>query len=663
MVNQSDIITPGWNWAAMRPALFAFLFASVAGLGGCDSFMGEMKGAVAPNRRPVVEFTNVPADSDMFSYAPVIHWKGRDPDGFVENYLYADITDPTAILDPDYYYDLIPKEAWVETKATSDTVYLLTEKGEITEHVFYVICIDDRGDTSSRDSLRYRTFFRSNEPPRVPLVKWWAHPDENYGNDIIIGDTLYCLDAITNIWSGLGFSWKSSDPDDRALYTIPLEYSYYLEKVPHDTIWEWVSDGWTSDQELMFYGLETGHYTFSVWARDDGLSTSERPATAILNVYKPTFENSLLLLDVTKVDENPRPRPGKIVPGTQVGELYSRLAGVLPDVEYFHYPNESEIQPWKSYLGRFKLVILISENPDGYGLDVEMPLVHYLGVGGRLWVSGYYLRRTRLISEGRRPDGLASVLYLARSEFVGPLGSYPPNKPDFIAALPHDIYEMPTLLIDTSVIADVYEGFYPTSRMPEPFLPGVDLIATGDPDVEVVYNYVSKTIMLDGNITNDWADVVEDDGEVGDIYYPPTPVDCIIKMPENKILAISRIENTTRGVVCDVLSWTNNAWRSGTSVYAIARVSYPYGEPWSLDDSIQVDYVYDPVSETHLRPCAIRYEHLEEKVPGEERYELSYRVAVFTFPLYFLDNSASSGNNVDLMFRNMLDWFFWPQAH
>ncbi|MCK4715198.1 MAG: hypothetical protein KAT54_00170, partial [Candidatus Marinimicrobia bacterium] len=244
---------------------------------GCDSFPGNIQGDVNPNQPPIVEFTNVPAEGDTFSYAPVIYWKGRDSDGFVERYLYADIIDSSALIDPEYYIDFIPVEAWVTTEATSDTVYLVTETGEITEHVFYLKCADDKDVESD---VIYRVFYRSNNPPNVPLIKWLDNPVRDFGHDIKMVDTLYCLDNITETWHGLGFNWKSSDPDDRDLYTIPLQYRYYMEKVPHDTVWEWTARDWSNIQELQFSGLETGHYIFTVWVRDDGFEKSIRPASA-----------------------------------------------------------------------------------------------------------------------------------------------------------------------------------------------------------------------------------------------------------------------------------------------------------------------------------------------------------------------------------------------
>ena len=92
----------------IRKLLFTILLGILIIVNGCNTFLGDMEGAVTPNQPPTVEFTNVPAVGDTFSYAPVIYWKGSDPDGFVELYAYADITDSAAILNPEYYLEVIP---------------------------------------------------------------------------------------------------------------------------------------------------------------------------------------------------------------------------------------------------------------------------------------------------------------------------------------------------------------------------------------------------------------------------------------------------------------------------------------------------------------------------------------------------------------------------
>lgn len=627
-----------------RFALVIFIGIALFSLNGCGTFTGDIDGEIDINLSPEVEFANIPADGDTFSFAPVVYWKGRDADGFVEKFMYADIVDPTAIANPLYFIDFIPEDAWVETEATSDTVFLLTESGEITKHIFYLKCIDDLGEESE---VIYRTFNRSNHAPNVPEIKWWASADEEFANEIFLEDTLYTLDKITESWTGLGFAWKSSDPDDRDLFTIPLEYKYYLEKVPHDTIWEWVSLDWSRKQELQFYGLETGHYTFSVWVRDDGFEQSVRPATATFDVYEPTFGEDILLLNTTLEDSNGREGFGDVVPGTQIGEFYQELLAKYPSSTYINFPADGVDARYKSFLGRFKLIIWCDENRSYLNYLLEDALTDYIDIGGRLWMTGTYLQNKALV--------IRDVLNQLNTSFSQPQAQYRSGPAVDFMGSNTAVDDLPDLSVDSTRTVDAYQRFYGSNWMPYPFLPGVDILA-GQTGAETVYYYRSFTDTLSGDVINDTA-VVRLYADT--IYFPPTPQACIVRLPRNRIFSVSRVHNASRGVAGEVVNVTNNAMRLGNDVYAIAKISYPWGEPWSVEDTIVVDYKYQPYSEFHLRPVGVRFERLSSQLEGSGR-RVRYRIALFTFPLYFMDNS--NGEVTD-MFDSMLRWFFQPEAH
>ncbi|MBD3166297.1 hypothetical protein GF324_06850, partial [bacterium] len=237
--------------ALLSAALFVLTLAFIV---SC----GKMEGDIDQNQAPEVSFTTVPVNQDTFSFAPVIYWKGNDPDGFVEHYSYADITDSAAIENPVDYINRIPEEAWTDTIATQARIYLLTEAGETKEHVFYVRCVDNEGAFSE---VKYRTFFRENNAPNIPRVGRPSWNDELFDTTVYVQDTLFTKNEPDNIWTGIDFTWRGSDPDDKALYQIPLEYQTVLVKSPGDTVF--VSQ-WDDDQNITLSGLSTGFYTLYV---------------------------------------------------------------------------------------------------------------------------------------------------------------------------------------------------------------------------------------------------------------------------------------------------------------------------------------------------------------------------------------------------------------
>lgn len=634
---------------------------------GCDTYPGQVIGEPTENVRPVVEFANVPADSDTFAYAPVIYWKGRDKDGFVEHYLYADIIDSAAFADPAYYIDFIPDEAWVKTTAMSDTVYLLTEVGQVTQHVFYVKCIDDKGIESE---VIYRTFYRTNQPPNIPQVKYWLDADTKFGQNIpvagdsstFLADTLYSLPSITTTWSGLGFTWKSNDPDDRDFYTVPLQYRYYLEKVPHDTVWQYVSPNWTSSQTVQFAGLETGHYIFTVWARDDGNATSRKAARAEFNVYQPTFEQSILLLNTTE-ENGGRNLRWNLDPGAVIGQKFKNWTlPDYPDAEYLLYkPEEGKSLP-KAFLGRFRLIIWFSENENNTleqvpnsRSRVESSLQQYVRIGGKLWITGLTVQNS-MVGSG--------TLALADSRFPNAASRLSTSSGELRGVIP-GVKTVPPLWIDTTACGElIRQRYFLGGRINYsvyPLLGGVDIIEGGTKS-EAVYYYNSYTDTASGDVWNEGAKVRV---AADTINYPPTPVDCIIGLYQNRVLTISRVINWTRTqatgdtVFGEIQTITNNLkLDDAVKRFAIAKVSYKLGEPWQVTDSLQVDYKYQPFSTSHFKPVATRYEDLIFTSSGG--IMVNYRIAVFTFPLFWLDDSQG---DVKTMYKNMIDWFFWPFAH
>ncbi|MBL7190345.1 hypothetical protein ISS30_01520 [bacterium] len=433
----------------------------------------------------------------VFSYAPQVHWYGTDPDGFVEGYYYADIkiTPDMTNFNPNTY--IVPDDQWVFTHMTSTVISLLSEEGDTTEHVIYIKCIDDQNLESS---VKYRTFFRSNQAPNTPLIKWEEQPDTRYNVvnaidsvltidsmivaydslvidssvtpwdttfygpiyrylvDAVRYDTLFCLENVTPNWLGIKIRWKGDDPDDKELYTIPLEFTYTLEKIdslefegsvfdPNDLVF--TQDGaytlelpvfstrtssdtsWSDTKNITFDSLETGNYRFSVWSRDDGLEPSKCPAVIYFYCIKPTFENAIILYDETKETGGAMQYSN----GAAIDSFYFNMLEKLQDdvndslqfyiwsdefgydfsdstdVLYWHNPNfsSSQLIPY-SLINKYRLIIHYSE--DHKQQQASLAFVNnrdklysrYLDIGGRVWIIGRNLFYGSFRQTSTHPD-------------------------------------------------------------------------------------------------------------------------------------------------------------------------------------------------------------------------------------------------------------------
>jgi hypothetical protein len=319
-------------------AVFVAL-ALMAGYWGCDRLSGEPDA----NQLPEVRFINVPLDSTTFNYAPVVRWVGYDPDGMVVGYQYHDDSTHRAVeayQEGDEalraYIETLAESSWVTTYQTSDTIYLRRgEHDSITQHVFMVRCVDDQGGISP---VKVRTFFRTNNAPNAPKVKWLLDATlldnvQDYQVNYVVPDTIFWGDSTTITYPGIGFLWQGSDPDSRELNIIPLTFSWVLvcdrddgrvDTMPHPvyddsnrvsgfalgwspwndvtqvTFGAWYADSAWCLANLGHYFELDGRYRFLVRARDDGLTEADTMAVAHFTAIRPIFDRQLLIIDWTR---------------------------------------------------------------------------------------------------------------------------------------------------------------------------------------------------------------------------------------------------------------------------------------------------------------------------------------------------------------------------
>jgi hypothetical protein len=621
-------------------------------------------GAMIPDTTYYMDFSFTLGNYYVLSYAPVVYWKGHDPDGFVEYYSYADVADQEFIAafreDPGYYFAHQGELTWVDTSAMSARIYLLTEAGDTTEHVVFIKAVDNLGAESQ--NLTYKTFYRTNNPPNNPEIKPMEKPDTDFSLHYVVEDTLFCLNELTPLWQGISFDWRSDDPDDKELYQIPLEFSYYLIKSPGDTLWDKSDSSWSETNQIQLFGLETGNYTFSVWVRDDGLTPCAEPATISFNVVEPTFENHILLVDET-VDAGVFEASGADI-SAFYWNLLENLEGTLENDNFtvdgvdVMLLDNSDSNAKKdcplpySLIGQYKLVMIYGDDHSQaaavYVDNRNEVLADYLDVGGRVW----YIGRRILSGEFGYNDGdIAADGFLAtymqiQTGFASNRQS-PGQQIEFIGAQPVIPNDWPELDVDPSKVAGINDPQSSDSSA----LMEVDWFTRSD-EATTLYTFYSNT--ADTTVTSPY--VYNEDSEVLD---NATEAECIV-IPDHSgsLLEVYRVENISKGVVGSIMWWNADE----------IRVSYQ-GEPWSDADTLQVDYKYDPISDMHLKPVVIRYESQprianEIEIGGETvtyyTYVLGYRTALFAFPLYFMDDSDGAVTEVA---RKMLDWFFYPQIH
>jgi len=656
---------------------------------------GEMKGDIDTNQPPNVSFVTVPQDSSIFDFAPIIYWTGNDPDGFVRHYSYADIIDAEAVTNPIDYITQIPDEAWVDTLATQAQIFLLTEAGDTTEHIFYIRCTDNEG--LQCEEIKYRTFFRTNNAPNIPRIGPTGTDETLFSTRYVVQDTLFSAPSLTAFYPGIQFTWRGSDPDDKALYTIPLEFKASLVKAPSDT--QFITQ-WSDDQELNIVDLETGFYTLNVWSRDDGLTESVAPARVEFNVLNPTFEHNLLV-----VTETPFTPPFGLPLVDSLTTFYRELLETVApnlehvtlnlddgiDVRFMNVSSPQTASISKSLISQYKMVIFAADQfnsthsvfTGNYVEEKTQVMEEYLQVGGRIWVMGRmvakgaldYSRTDAGVNFGQEElmmfnyFGVEDIAYPDGLHIGGPFGAQ--CFAEWIGTSP-GIQGLTGLTFDDNK-AD--ENFVPSQDTPPYYgyvdstnygQSGVDPIArsTGAQTTQYIKSITSGLLIEveeENTLTIERVDLDNNGIDPGDLYFPPTSTECYLRTNNPNVTEVSRVINKTfldagyPNYEGEIQFINNNQ----------ILVSYDEGVPWSNSegnnpwngrDSILVDYVYDPISELHLKPCEVRVEMVEARDGAFST--LRFRTALSTFSYYFVEEDETVE-----VWTEMLDWFYNPNLN
>ncbi|MCX6641005.1 MAG: hypothetical protein NTW14_11100 [bacterium] len=639
-----------------------------------------------------IDFTFKIDNYYVLTYAPTVHWVGYDPDGFVDHYRYADVTDPAFISafklstnNPIQIYNQNKNSfTWVDTTNTSARIYLLTAQGQATEHLLFLQAVDNKGAIS--EGMVYKTFYRTNNAPNNPQLKPQDQPDAAFALNYVVQDTMFCLDEITPLWAGLSFNWRGDDPDDKELYKIPLQYSYYLIKTPGDTIWEWSNKEWNEQQLTTIFGLETGSYLFMVWTRDDGYAECAQPASLAFKVVRPSLQYHILVVDETStVGAN----LFEIIPRTAPRDFYMNLLDDLKnelatetyqmdgvDVRLKDNSNATSVQqnpiPY-SLISQYRLVFIFDDDhieaASLYRENRNQVLADYLDIGGNVWIEGRRILRgsygyntgtNDITTGGTQPRILATYFQLLSgfgSEITEVIAGR--QRLEFLGAIPQ-VTTMPELNVDTMKVHMINN---PPSLADTNVLMEVDWFTrSNQAQTLFAFNSITADTSLTSQFVDNWQDSI--------VVAGATPTQCWIKPNPDRFLEVYHVAR--------ILSVTpTDTFRLEAEVVDFNAdsilVSYTYGEPWSYTDTIEVSYKYDPISDMHLKPVAVRYEAQPRILNTIEiqgvpvtyySYILGYRTSLYTFPLYFMcgDNDQAY-QDVKAVAKEMLDWFFYPTIH
>jgi len=665
-----------------------------AALAGCDRYKDDTP---STNQLPTVRFVNTPEDSTQFSYAPIVHWQGYDPDGFVVGFDAILTSDPVAIEafragDAEFadFINSLPSNAWSFTESSRAQVYLLTEVGEISESMLILRSVDNE---DARSPVAVRTFFRTNQAPNTPKLRWSNSASTDYLEHIAIPDTQLVADTITITYAGVRILWQGSDPDSRSTNIIPLQFSYALVNELGDSIALPVRndsnqvigyhEGWSAwggETQIAIYRLETGNYTFYVRVRDDGFTESDSAGSATFTVVRPTLAGQLLVIEENRALSGPDAQRGGIHPDTlkkyYVGEdghsgvladavdIANQLAPFaqrpgLPPIRTFSmdsivwFDNRTGATLSYNFVSQFAAVWVI--NDDNIQLErnaiqaatYNKVLSDYMDVGGNVMLTG---RRIFNKSNGLTAGNSATNLYLrdyfnvytTRPKAIFGANAVSSGIDDFGGAVAGDP-QYPDLNLNTNIISKLRFLQDSVSCPPEIEYLGRSNSQQSFDYAITLYNYRSCT-----SDTNLYPSFIENfDCAVDSELTTLTEVALIPADSSLPLLSVVSIYNVTRNSHADVREVRNisaNLLLPSWRIFASTRAE---DGRWSTSDVLEVSYRFIPLSADHDEPVAlnfVKYDgNIEIEIDGEQiRTRITatprFRSAFFSFPLAYMAN-------------------------
>jgi hypothetical protein len=637
---------------------------------------------------------NVPMPGDTFNYAPVVYWYGWDDDGLLSGFQIRDDTTQAAI-DAAHYGDLLsyarnlPDYAWTDTTVTQAKIYLLSAEGDTSEHIFMVRSVDNLGALS--EEIAFRVFFRTNNAPNPPKLKWALDDSSDYVTHRTLSDTILWADTLSSYYPGLQILWQGKDSlDDREFNIIPLEFSYLMVNTDSldtvvfsyydtDSVFKeekrW-SD-WSPLTQLTFYGnvhrsyggLKTGHYTFSLRVRDDGYTEATDIATLDFYAIKPDFEKQLLIVDENKPLVN---RADSLQGGRSDQDIMNFYRAVVPEAmsmayEYAPYFVSDTTVDWYlenkdgrnripySLITKYKLIWVIDDDSPTNNnwvpyLSVVAKLkvyARYLDVGGGLMISGRRLFQGSYAMSGA-PVQLSGDIDHPLRFFINYFNltdvyarSYSAAQPlniDFVGATT-TIPDLPALKIDTSIVCNLRWGGRTYCALP-------DIDRFGRINDNASSSYTSYTLY---NYKSSTADSSYNANDVDCHIYASTPSVAYLAPDsgDTRILEVDTVYNATKRVPGEVM-WVDRGGQPGTPWYGWRIVvSTPAGAgAWEESDTLMVDYTYIPISENHDQPIATNFagtSYIQTFDFNANSYRITwdvlFRTSLFTFPFSFIDTT------------------------
>ena len=338
-----------------------------------------------PNEAPNTTLANIPTNGATLYALVNLNWDGEDYDGYIDHYQHRYTTEylVESAGEGDYYFtatdtsgqtittwwtiDSTMVQPWLTTSSTALTV-AFNSLSNLNHQLFEVRAVDNSGNIDpSPASIEF--FTNQTLFPETEIT----YPKDNA--------EFLAKPEVDDWYRGIPLRYKANDPDGNI-----TEYAWRVDGGP----WNWTTD--TSvmiTPDLWAEPLEEEHI-ITVISRDDTYLIDPVGDSVEIEIYVPTFEKDILILDGTVENESLPFFDGAITDEMTDSAYYEIFGGnrgdLLVDDRDFgrrRYPNFKTIR-------KYKMLVWIKDHfaTVPYFAEESENMRAYLHAGGKIVMVG-----------------------------------------------------------------------------------------------------------------------------------------------------------------------------------------------------------------------------------------------------------------------------------
>lgn len=365
--------------------IYSFLLLLFFGF-RCAEFPTEETKKENPNDPPNTSLANIPIDGSTMYALVNLNWDGEDYDGYIDHYQYRYTTEyllESSADTGDYFSTATDSNgqiittwwtidstmilSWLDTNSTSLTI-AFNSLSTLNHQLFEVRSIDNSGNIDPSPSSL--SFFTNQTLFPITEITFPADNAE------------FLAKAEVDDWyRGIPLRYTARDPDGNI-----IEYAWRVDGGP----WHWTTDTSVIIPPYEWAEPLEEEHIITVISRDDTYLIDPVGDSVEIEIYVPTFEKDIMILDGTEEDESLPFFDGAITDDMTDSAYFEIFGGNRPDLIVDDRDFRRRRFPNFKTIRKYKMLVWIKDHfaTVPYFAEESENMKAYLYAGGKIVMVG-----------------------------------------------------------------------------------------------------------------------------------------------------------------------------------------------------------------------------------------------------------------------------------